>query len=88
MDLKLEGAYNVERANELRDVLLEALKAEGDISLSFAEVTEADLTFFNLLHALRKSCESEGKHVIMQADLPGGMAQRAAWTGFAEIIAG
>ena len=77
----------VEHAQEIKALLLEALAQGGDIRCSFKEVAEADLSFFQLLTALRRSCEESGRGLTLAADLPAHLSRAACATNWAAIVA-
>lgn len=87
MKIELNGACTVERGEELKQLLLQSLEKEAKIEIDFQGITDADLSFFLLLHAAQKSARELGKELILLPNLPENLAQRALWTGFSDLSA-
>lgn len=86
MNIELKGSCTIQRSEELLEMLREAVAGEADtVAVSFAAIEDADLSFFQLIEALRRSCQTMGKKLVLQKDLPAELASRAQYTGFAEI---
>lgn len=62
-----EGSCSVERAQELKQDLLTALQNGNELVLDLSGVTGCDLTFVQLLCALSKKADSQGKRVVSTA---------------------
>jgi len=71
VELQLEpaGTMDITRAAHLRDELLEALGKGGAVTLRLAGVTDADLTFFQLLCAAHREAAAQG--VTLRIDSEG-----------------
>ena len=85
MNVRLEGTWTVERAGELKDILLQAVTS-GEMEVDFTAVREADLSFFQLLHAAQKSCIKTGVSVRFLPTLSPILETRACWTGLGGIV--
>lgn len=85
MRVSFEGKCTVERASELRDSLLQALNAGKSIDLDFQGVTAMDMSFCQLIHALRASCKEQGKRCELQANLPPELGVFAQRCGLPEL---
>jgi anti-anti-sigma regulatory factor len=81
----LNGTWTVERAEELKELLLEIMET-GEVDLDFTGVEEADLTFFQLLHAAQKSCRKSGVSIRFLPSLSPLHETRARWTGLSGIV--
>lgn len=68
--LSIEGELNIYRAAELRDVLVEALKTEGDLEINLAGVTEMDSAGVQLLMAAKKTAQASGRSVSLVGHSP------------------
>lgn len=79
---------SVENAQALKRTLVEALEAGGDVHCSFAQVVEADLSFFQLLTATQRSCQDAGVALVCARDLPPALASAAAAANWSNLIAG
>ncbi len=87
MNIILEGDCTVQRSAEILQQLRRALiEAQDVLTLSFARVEDADLSFFQLLEATRRSCEAAGKKLVLQADFPQRLGAYARRTGFDELL--
>jgi hypothetical protein len=73
----LSGPRTLRNADETRSVLLDALRGPSPIRLDCSAVTEADLSFVQLLLAARKSAEGAGKDVTL-APAPSPAFDKAA----------
>lgn len=87
MKIELSGSCTVDRGEELKQLFLEAFEKEDSIELDFQGITDADLSFFLLLHSAQKSAREMGKELIMLPNLPAHLAKRALWAGLSELAA-
>lgn len=85
MLLSLSGNCTVARAEEIRASLLEALHSGDDIEIDLSKVTGIDLTFCQIVHALRLSCNAKGVQLTLQDNLPKELSQQAVHCGLPEI---
>lgn len=61
LGLKLAGSVTIAQAAELRDELLAAMDAAGELKVDLTGLTEIDLTGLQLLEACHSSAMSRGK---------------------------
>jgi len=87
VDIQYKGNCTVDRIGELREQLMEAMSRGESTRLSIREVQEADLAFFQLLHAARQSFAEHGVALELAADLPHRLAEAAQRTGLGHIVA-
>ena len=87
MEILLPAHCTVEHAQALKALLLEALQAGGDVHCSFRQVVEADLSLFQLLTALKRSCEEAGVALVCARDLSPALAPAARATNWAALVA-
>lgn len=86
MKLVFEGSCTVERIAELKQMLVSAMSdAEEQLELCFENVTEADLSFFQLLHAAAKTSQKRGPKLIFRPNLPESLTFKAVKTGMTHI---
>jgi anti-anti-sigma regulatory factor len=64
--LKLEGRWTVERANELKQALIEASRNGDHLVIDVADLEEADLCFLQLFCSAHRTFSRLGKHVALQ----------------------
>lgn len=77
--LKLSGDWGVERAEELHQVLLQAVEGAKRLHVDMEGVAEVDLSFFQIMcSALKWKKNSEFSAV----NVPEGLAVKARSTGF------
>ncbi len=87
MNIRLEGDCTVQRSAEILAKLRQAMVESKDVlTLSFSQVEDADLSFFQLIEATHLSCEAASKRLLLQADLPQHLARYANLTGFSTIV--
>ncbi len=67
--LEPEGTMDIAKAAQVRSDLLEALEKGGAVTLKLAGVTDADLTFFQLLCAAHREAAKRG--VVLHVDNTG-----------------
>ncbi|GFK93427.1 hypothetical protein NNJEOMEG_01259 [Fundidesulfovibrio magnetotacticus] len=87
MNITLAGDCSVSRAEEIHAAFLEALRSGAPLELDLAGVTNLDLTFCQLLHALRAGCEAKGSTCTLLGQLQGAAAGQALLCGFPELAA-
>jgi len=83
--LSFSGNCTVARAEEIRTSLLEALHSGEDIKIDLGAVTGIDLTFCQMLHALRLSCKAKGVGLELPDNLPEALAMQATFCGLPEL---
>ncbi|WP_027184182.1 STAS domain-containing protein [Desulfovibrio inopinatus] len=86
MNIEFEGDLTVERAADIKQQLLDALSTGESVELGFSKAADADLTFFQLLHAAKKSFAARQQPLILKKDLPEHLAFKAQVSGMEEII--
>ncbi len=86
MNISFEGPCTVQQAHNLQTLLLQALQtATEPVVLSFSNVDDADLSFFQLLLACKRSFKAAGKELIFKRDLPKDLIPAAQRTAFKEL---
>ncbi len=85
MKIEFEGELTVERAADIKQQLLDALLSGEPVELGFSKATEVDLTFFQLLHAAKKSFSEKQQTLTLKKDLPEPFAFKAQVSGMEEI---
>lgn len=65
--LRLQGNLHIDEAAELRTVLLEELQREGELRLELSEVSQCDTAALQVLCALRRSAEQQGKPLHLES---------------------
>jgi anti-anti-sigma factor len=68
--LHIEGEMTIYRAAELRDLLLPALAAGGDVEIDLSAVTEMDSAGAQLLVAAKKSAQAAGRELHLRRHSP------------------
>ena len=85
MLLSFTGDCTVARAEEIRASLLDALNSGGSIEIDLGGLTGIDLTFCEILHALRLSCQARGVALTLPDNLPVALARQAVFCGLPEL---
>ena len=76
-----EGSCTVERAEQLKESLLTALQNGNGLVLDFSGITGCDLTFVQLLCAVAKKADSQGKKVVSNTAMPQSVIDLAGRLG-------
>jgi len=85
VQLSFSGDCTVARAEEIRASLLEALHSGDSIEVDLGGVKDIDLTFCQMLHALRLSCKAKGVQLTLPDNLPEALAMHASFCGMPEL---
>jgi hypothetical protein len=86
MELQFADSCVIDQAETMKQKLLKALESPGKTVLSFKGVTSADISFFMLIHAAKRSFAAKDKELVLTADLPVDLADKARWSGLPELI--
>jgi ABC-type transporter Mla MlaB component len=86
MDIELSGDCTVDKAEEIAARLREAVASGGPLVLHLERVSQADLSFFQLLLALAASCRERGLALEVAGALPPELEDRAAWVDFMACV--
>ncbi|WP_084584129.1 STAS domain-containing protein [Sphingomonas azotifigens] len=70
MDLHIGASAALPNAAELRQKCIDVLEESGPITVDISTVTEADLSFLQLLHALRDAGRQAGREVRLRSPAP------------------
>ena len=79
----LSGPRTIRSTDQTRSLLLEALCAHPAISLDCSAVTEADLSFVQLLISAQASAELAGKPLTLASAPSGAVLEALSKAGFA-----
>ncbi len=80
--VKLEGSLTVERAAELKSVLVESLSRMDRLHLVFENVTEVDISFLQLLCAAHHTAARKKKKLTLDGHRPELLRSAVAEAGF------
>jgi hypothetical protein len=86
VNVRLEGSWTVERAGELKDLLSQAVSSGEGVEVDFSAVEDADLSFYQLLHAAQKDCAKSGTAIRFLPSMDSGFLAHARWCGLAGIV--
>jgi len=81
-DLQITSSATVRNARDIQDQCLAALAGEGAIHINIAGITDADLSFVQLLQALRTAAEAAGRVVRLRSPAPAPVAALLERAGF------
>ena len=84
--LRLEGNWTVERAHELKRVLLEVLKSGHGVVIELEELVEADLSCLQLLCSAHLTSLRLGKHFALHEKKSETFKRMACDAGFVRTI--
>jgi ABC-type transporter Mla MlaB component len=80
--LSISGALIVRRAEEFGELFRAAAQASVSLTLEFSEISEADLTFVQLVESLRRSAERSGAQVRLAQPAEGALLSVLERGGF------
>ncbi|MBF0610530.1 MAG: STAS domain-containing protein [Magnetococcales bacterium] len=86
MEITLEGDFTIERADALHNRLQEALQQKQPVSLFFAGMGYADMSFFQIIHAARQSFANKRITLTLQPDLPQHLSHKATLCGLGYLV--
>lgn len=78
----LEGDLTVDRAGEMRALLLGALNDSESVVIGFKENCKADVSFLQIVCAAYRSALDSGKHLKLDDDIPVGLLNNVLSNGF------
>ncbi|HKJ05822.1 MAG TPA: STAS domain-containing protein [Geopsychrobacteraceae bacterium] len=81
VELSFEGELTIPKAAELKVQLVEALENSGGVSLNLKNVTQADLTFLQLLCSAHRTAYKAGK-VMMLTEVSEAVDREVIAAGF------
>lgn len=84
--LALEGIWTVERAGQLRRILLDALRENNEVVLNLEGVTGADLSCIQLLCSAHLLSIRENKHLTIDYKQSEALKQVVDDAGYARIL--
>ena len=82
--LIMEGNLTVERAAELKGMLLDALKCSASVIIHFKENSKIDVSFLQLVCAAYRSGLGSGKHIKLSRTIPDTLLQEIRSGGYAQ----
>jgi len=81
-NLQIPSSVTVRNARDIQQQFLAKLTDEGSTELDISDVTEADLSFVQLIHALRAAAAEAGQQVRLRAPAPAPVAALLKRAGF------
>ncbi|MBN2656440.1 MAG: STAS domain-containing protein [Spirochaetales bacterium] len=81
--LTFEGPQTIERAQSVKESLLQAMKSKKDsILINLSKVGKVDLSFLQLLYAAGLEAEIKGKELSLSGDVPEDFLSAVKLAGF------
>ncbi|MBB6479014.1 STAS domain-containing protein [Spirochaeta isovalerica] len=81
--LTFEGSQTIEKAQSVKESLLQALKSKKEkILINLSKVEKVDLSFLQLLHAAGLEAEKKGKELSLSGDIPDDFISAVKLAGF------
>lgn len=77
----LKGSLTLPNVSEIKSQIDDVLKDAKSIIVETSEVDEADLSFYQLIIALKKYCKTHSIDIVTKIVLPQEMSQLLAKTG-------
>jgi anti-anti-sigma regulatory factor len=84
--LRLKGSWTIERAHELKQALVEALKGDEPVIVDLEGLAEADLSCLQLLCAAHRTSLRLGKHSALNQEQSGAFKRVVRDAGFARTL--
>ncbi len=81
--VELDGNLDIQRALELKETLLGAHRAEGDVTVDLGRVTGADVSALQLLCSLHRTLTVENRQLSVRGAMPEGLKQSVRESGYA-----
>lgn len=82
--LVCSGGFSLEDAQGLKQAMVGALNdSDTALALDLQDVSDADLTFFQLLFALSAQARLDGKSVVLDTSMPDSLCRKAEELGIA-----
>lgn len=80
--LRLGGEATIQNAAMFREVLITAIREEKSIRLSLAQVSEMDLTFFQLFCSAHRSAVAANIPICLDDEMPASITEVLRTFGF------
>lgn len=84
--LKLKGSWTIERANELKRVLLEMLNSCEHMSIDLEELTDVDLSTMQLICSAHRTSLRDGKQLALHERKSQSLKQVVHEAGFVRTL--
>jgi anti-anti-sigma regulatory factor len=81
--LIMEGALTIERAGEVKEMILNAMRNSATVVMRFMENSRIDISFLQLVCAAHRSALSSGKHLKLVQDIPDSLLKEIRSAGYA-----
>lgn len=80
------GDLSVQHASVLKDLLIQILNQSGAVSLGFGEVTTMDVASIQIVYALKKEIETQGRKVNFEWPSNRNVKELLIKTGITKIL--
>jgi anti-anti-sigma regulatory factor len=84
--MKLEGTWTIERAYELKQLLMERLSDEGDVVVDLRGVVAVDLSFLQLLCSAHRTFLGLNRRFSLDAKRPEALKEFVKNAGYAHTL--
>ncbi len=84
--VKLEGSWTIERANELKIKLLDAMNSSASIVLDLEGLTDLDLSTIQLFCSAHRTSLRDGKHLALHSRMSQSMKRMVGDVGFMRTL--
>ena len=85
MKISIDGILGIQRAEELKALLLPVCGEEGNAEIFHANISEIDVTYLQILTALIKTCAAAGRQLSIYPDSEGRLQAAIDQSGFLNI---
>lgn len=80
--IELDGKLDIQRALEMKEKLIGAHQAQGDVTVDFGRVTSADVSGLQLLCSLHRTLTVENRQLALRGTMPEGLKQAVRESGY------
>ena len=81
--ITMKGAMTIERAGELKQMLLDAMRESGSLVIRFVENSGIDISFLQLICAAHRSAIVSGKKIKIDQNIPESLLEKILSAGYA-----
>jgi anti-anti-sigma factor len=85
--IRLQGAIDIGCAQELKELLLQVLKAGSEVRVMLTDVTDLDVTAVELLWAARREAKASSVGFAFEGQAPEPVSAVLAEAGFETFLA-
>jgi anti-anti-sigma regulatory factor len=82
LNVEFSGELTITNATAFKELIVQKLKHKDGLNITSVNVDELDLSFYQLLVAIKKSCEEKNKQYSQNLNLPAEEEELLMQAGF------